>query len=180
MACKDATECAVVCKDKSSAFDPDKSAESGKVEKVVCKIVSSGPNVWVASDTNDCVSSTPTDADLCMKLAKPTNIGLTNGTVSIDRTGALPYLKLTCNAEFGLGGSSDKMRVRREERSCNLGYCDESSDMFRQRRLVHEPEDPYRHRSGERQIVCRREHQRIAPLHEADLQCRFRARWLFR
>eukprot|EP01083_Nonionella_stella_P016892 47167_1 len=86
MACKDATECAVVCKDKSSAFDPDKSAESGKVEKVVCKIVSSGPNVWVASDTNDCVSPTPTDADLYMKLAKPTNIGLTNGTVSIDRT----------------------------------------------------------------------------------------------
>eukprot|EP01083_Nonionella_stella_P020685 57400_1 len=56
--CKDATECAVVCKGKSSAFGPDK---SGKVEKVVCKIVPSGPNVWVATDTNDCVSSTKQD-----------------------------------------------------------------------------------------------------------------------
>eukprot|EP01083_Nonionella_stella_P144449 451055_1 len=77
----------------------------------LCAIVGIGFGVKSLIGLSASEKSSATAADLCEKLAIPKNIGLTNGELSIDSTtGLLPYLKLTCNAEFGLGGSSDKMR----------------------------------------------------------------------
>eukprot|EP01083_Nonionella_stella_P016890 47165_1 len=82
----------------------------GPSDKMRNCVVTNGVASW------DTVVNPPTcsatAADLCEKLAIPKNIDLTNGELSIDSTtGLLPYLKLTCNAEFGLVGSSDKMRT---------------------------------------------------------------------
>eukprot|EP01083_Nonionella_stella_P016891 47166_1 len=81
----------------------------------LCAIVGIGFGVktLIGLSATEKSSATATAAVLCKKLAIdiPKNIDLTNGELSIDSTGLLPYLKLTCNAVFGLDGSSDTMRT---------------------------------------------------------------------